>query len=233
MPLLKMCGFISTSMIPATFCSQADSSLCGQLPYRRWAARPQAARAGDDVFQQAAAGDVGQRAAIGCCCASAANTLFTYSRVGSLTATCLNGCTVSINGQVAAGALDAFAHQRAAVRLHAGRSQAQRHYVAGPHVPGRWMLALFHPRRRRSPQGRYSPGGYMPGIPTPISPPMNAAEAHPAMMPPTTAAAVSTSLPQAVNRGRTAARRPAPTSVTLIPGRCQRDCRAVPTRTPA
>ena len=192
MPLLKV-RFISKSEMAAVCCSQANSSVCGQLPFLRWAAIPPGSTRG--MFSSKPPPVMWASALIGCK-ASAASTFLTYRRVGSIRA-CLNGLPSSVAGR----SLPARAmHLRTRLKPLECAPLLAKPNTTSPGVMSRPVRIFdFSTAPTAKPARSYSPSGYMPGI-SAVSPPIRAQplSSQPRAMPPTTAAAMSTSsLPQA------------------------------------
>ena len=199
MPLLKV-RFISMSSIPAVFCNQANSSVCGQLPLVRCAAMPSGNTRG--IFSSKpppvmwASALMPEASSVFGCAAKAANTLFTYKRVGAMMAS-LNGLPSSVTG-----------HDEPARSITLRTSEKPLECTPAEAKPNTtspgltfWPVKIldFSTAPTAKPARSYSPSGYMPGI-SAVSPPIKAQpeSSQPLAMPPITAAAVSTcSLPQA------------------------------------
>ena len=192
MPLLKV-RFIWASSMPASFCSQAKSSLCGQLPRARCAAVPSGSTRG--MFSSRPPPVMWASALIGCC-ASASSTGFTYSRVGAITAS-RNGRPSSVSGSSAPARSITL---RTRLKPLECTPLEARPSTTSPGLTS-WPVRIFDfsTAPTAKPARSYSPGGYMPGI-SAVSPPISAQpeSSQPRAMPPTTRTAVSTSsLPQA------------------------------------
>ena len=200
MPLLKV-RFISKSLMAAVACSQAKSSLCGQLPWRSSAAMPSGRTRG--MFSNRPPPVMCARALIGCA-ASAASTGFTYSRVGAMSAS-RNGLPSRLAGSLEASkpVPDPAArsmHLRTRLKpLECTPLLARPRTMSPLRTVAPVRMLDFSTTPTAKPARSYSPDGYMPGI-SAVSPPISAQpdSSQPRAMPPMTAAAVSrSSLPQA------------------------------------
>ncbi|MCY1212281.1 hypothetical protein D9M72_240140 [compost metagenome] len=192
MPLLKV-RFISMSSMPATFCSQANSSVWGQLPFLRWAAVPSGSTRG--MFSSRPPPVMWASALIGCL-PSASSTGFTYRWVGSITAS-RKGLPSRVAGRSAPARSITLRTRLKPLECTPAEARPS---TTSPGLTF-WPVRIFDfsTAPTAKPARSYSPAGYMPGI-SAVSPPMRAQpeSSQPRAMPPTTAAAVSTSsLPQA------------------------------------